>query len=237
MKFETREVSKSVDYYSSMLIVIPAIIFATLAQSAVSATFSKYSQVRSGTGYTGKQLARMLLDSHGLSAITIEPVQGVLSDHFDPKQRVVRLSESTFQNSSVASLGVVAHEVGHVMQMQEKYAPMLLRNAVVPVAQFGSSFSWLIFFGGLFLSIPLLIQVGIGLFLSVVAFSLVTLPVEFNASRRALNLLQTRVLMSQDELSMVKKVLNAAAMTYVASTLMAVLNLVRMLMISRRSGD
>ena len=225
------------EYYSSMLIVIPAIIFAIFAQSAVSTTFSKYSQVRSETGYTGKQLARTLLDSHGLSAIAIEPVPGVLSDHFDPRQRVVRLSESTFQNGSVAALGVVAHEVGHVIQMQERYRPMVLRNAVVPIAQFGSSFSWLIFFFGLFLSIPALVQVGIGLFLAVVAFSLVTLPVEFNASRRALTLLQTHLLMSQEELSMVKKVLRAAATTYLASTLMAVLNLIRMLMISKRSGD
>jgi len=143
-----------VEYYSSMLIVIPAIIFAIFAQSAVSTTFSKYSQVRSETGYTGKQLARTLLDSHGLSAIAIEPVPGVLSDHFDPRQRVVRLSESTFQNGSVAALGVVAHEVGHVIQMQERYRPMVLRNAVVPIAQFGSSFSWLIFFFRTFLIDP-----------------------------------------------------------------------------------
>jgi Zn-dependent membrane protease YugP len=160
-------------------------------------------------------------------------VAGNLSDHYDPRKQLVALSDSTYNSGSVAALGVVAHEIGHAIQHKNGYIPLKLRNAFVPVAQFGSQFSWLIFFAGLIFSTPLLISVGIWLFAAVVVFSIITLPVEFDASSRAIKLVQTNIMMDAEETQMVKSVLTAAAMTYVASTLMAILNLVRMLMLRR----
>jgi Zn-dependent membrane protease YugP len=221
-------------YYSSMLWLFPAIIFAFIVQSVIAVTYTKYSKVRSVSGYTGRKLARTLLDSQGLFSTSIETVPGVMSDHFDPVKNAIRLSSSTIDDDSVATMGVVAHETGHVIQLKEKYPPMVLRNLVVPIAQFGSSFAWILFFLGLFLSFPVLIQFGIWLFIAVVFFTLITLPVEYNASRRALGLLQNQILLDPEELKMVKKVLNAAALTYVATTLMAVFNLFRMFAISKR---
>lgn len=219
---------------TSIILIIPAVLLALFAQYAVMSTFSKYSKVRSSTGYTGKKLARTLLDNEGLSEVPIEAVAGVLTDHFDPRKNIVRLSTSTFNESSVAALGIVAHEIAHVVQLKEKYAPLLIRNVFVPVAQFGSSFSWIIFIVGILMATPMLIQIGIWLFIGVVAFSFLTLPVEFNASQRAVVLLQNQAFMLPDELKMAKKVLNAAAITYVASTLMAVMNLIRMVTLSKR---
>ena len=221
------------NYYTTMILLIPAILFGLWAQMKVKSTFQGYSKIVSKTGITGSELARRLLDANGLSNIRVIRVAGNLSDHYDPRKGLVALSDSTYDSRSVAALGVVAHEIGHAIQHKEGYVPLTIRNAFVPVAQFGSSFSWLIFIAGLIFSTPLLINVGIWLFVAVVAFSLITLPVEFNASSRAIKLVQSTIMMDPQETQMVKSVLNAAAMTYVASTLMAVLQLVRMLLLRR----
>lgn len=222
-------------YYTSMIVLIPAILFGFWAQMQVKSTFSRYSRIKSNSGLSGKKLAALLLEKNGLSSIEIERISGNLSDHYDPRTKIVRLSDATYDNSSVAALGVVAHEIGHALQHSEGYIPLIIRNYFVPVAQFGSSFSWVIFFIGLIMSTPVLIQVGIWLFVAVVIFSVVTLPVEFDASKRGLKMLEETYVLNKDELLMSKKVLNAAAMTYIASTLMAVSQLVRMLMISDRN--
>ncbi len=222
-------------YYTSMIVLIPAILFGFWAQMQVKSAFSRYSRIKSNSGLSGKKLAALLLEKNGLSSIEIERISGNLSDHYDPRTKIVRLSDATYDNSSVAALGVVAHEIGHALQHSEGYIPLIIRNYFVPVAQFGSSFSWVIFFIGLIMSTPVLIQVGIWLFVAVVIFSVVTLPVEFDASKRGLKMLEETYVLNKDELLMSKKVLNAAAMTYIASTLMAVSQLVRMLMISDRN--
>jgi len=181
----------------------------------------------------GAQLARFILDSAGLYDVKIETIQGTLTDHYDPRTKVVRLSQATYSNDSIASLGVVAHEIGHAIQHANNYAPLVIRNAIAPVAQFSSNLAWIFFIIGLVTGAFGLAQFGIYLFLAVVVFSLVTLPVEFNASKRAVKILETNLAMPQEELKGVKSVLGAAAMTYVAATLMAIVQLLRMIFISR----
>lgn len=220
----------------TFIVLIPAIILAAYAQFLVSSRFSQYSKVRSTFGYTGSQLARRLLDNAGLYDIHIERVRGNLTDHYDSRKRVVRLSQATHDSSSIAALGVVAHEIGHAIQDKEKYAPLVVRNAVVPVAQLGSSLSWILFVIGLLMVSPLLIKVGILVFSAFVFFTLVTLPVEFNASSRAKKLLASMG-MPSTELKAVGSVLGAAAMTYVASTATAILQLLRMLLIAGAYGS
>jgi len=220
-------------YWGSLIILIPGIIFTIWAQMKVRSSFSRYSQVQSSIGTTGAKAARYLLDQSGLHSIPVEQVAGQMTDHYDPRKQAVRLSQSTFNKSSVAALGIVAHEIGHVLQQKDGYFPFLLRSALVPVAQFGSNFAWIVFFGGLIASMPIMINIGIWLFVAVVLFSIITLPVEFNASSRALHLMETSLLMATDEKKMTKQVLNAAALTYLAGTLMAILNLVRMIAIAR----
>lgn len=222
-------------FYASLILLVPAMIFGFWAQMKVKSTFERYSQVKSKSGITGSQLAQQLLESNGLSNIRIVHIGGNLSDHYDPRKKQVALSESTYSSDSVASLGVVAHEIGHAIQHKNHYAPLKIRNAFVPVAQFGSSFSWIIFFAGLLFSTPILINVGIWLFLAVVIFSIITLPVEFNASNRALSMIENQHILDTKETTMAKRVLDAAAMTYVASTLMAISQLLRMLLLSRRN--
>lgn len=220
----------------TFIVLIPAIVLAAYAQFLVSSRFSQYSKVRSTFGYTGSQLARRLLDNAGLYDIHIERVRGNLTDHYDSRKRVVRLSQATHDSSSIAALGVVAHEIGHAIQDKEKYAPLVVRNAVVPVAQLGSSLSWILFVIGLLIVSPLLIRVGILVFSAFVFFTLVTLPVEFNASSRAKKLLASMG-MPSTELKAVGSVLGAAAMTYVASTATAILQLLRMLLIAGAYGS
>ena len=220
----------------TFIVLIPAIVLAAYAQFLVSSRFSQYSKVRSTFGYTGSQLARRLLDNAGLFDIHIERVKGNLTDHYDSRKRVVRLSQATHDSSSIAALGVVAHEIGHAIQDREKYAPLVVRNAVVPVAQLGSSLSWILFVIGLLMVSPLLIKVGILVFSAFVFFTLVTLPVEFNASSRAKKLLASMG-MPSTELKAVGSVLGAAAMTYVAYTATAILQLLRMLLIAGAYGS
>lgn len=216
------------------LILLPALILAGYAQAKVSSTYSKYAKVAARTGITASRMARQLLDMNGLQDVAIQPVRGNLTDNYDPRHKVLHLSETSFNSSSVAALGVAAHECGHALQDAEGYAPLRIRNTMAPVASFGSSAAWIIFIIGLFGSIPALLDIGILCFVAVVAFQLVTLPVEFNASNRALACLEGCGFLDGEELTMTGKVLRAAALTYVAAALMAILQLLRMLALSNR---
>ncbi|XZL77438.1 zinc metallopeptidase [Clostridium perfringens] len=219
------------------LILIPAILISAWAQFKVSSTFNKYSTVRSINGYTGAQVARILLNDAGLQEVEIQQVPGRLSDHYDPRAKVLRLSSDVYGSTSVASIGVAAHEVGHAIQDKESYSALVFRNAIVPVVNFSSSLSWILFFIGILLSYSTLVTIGIILFSVVVLFQLVTLPVEFNASSRALKLLEARGILYDKEVDGARRVLSAAALTYVAATLMAVLQLVRLIAISNRNSN
>ena len=219
------------------LILIPAILISAWAQFKVSSTFNKYSTVRSINGYTGAQVARILLNDAGLQEVEIQQGPGRLSDHYDPRAKVLRLSSDVYGSTSVASIGVAAHEVGHAIQDKESYSALVFRNAIVPVVNFSSSLSWILFFIGILLSYSTLVTIGIILFSVVVLFQLVTLPVEFNASSRALKLLEARGILYDKEVEGARKVLSAAALTYVAATLMAVLQLVRLIAISNRNSN
>lgn len=215
------------------LLLIPAMIISFWAQIKVSTTFDKYKKVGSFNGFTGAEVARMILDYNELHNIPVELVEGTLSDHYDPTQRALRLSHEVYYGNSVASIGVAAHEVGHAIQHKESYGPMGLRAAIVPVANFGSGASWILLMLGLVMGMKSLVFLGVILFSFVVLFQIVTLPVEFNASSRALRTLQDRGILQGEEIKGAKKVLDAAAMTYVAATIMAVANLIRLIMISQ----
>lgn len=222
-------------YDSTMIILIPALIVSFIAQTKVNTTFEKYSRVRSQGGYTGEQIARRLLDSNGLFDVPVQLVKGKLTDHYDPINRVMRLSSDVYNGTSVASIGVAAHETGHAIQHQENYAPLKIRNAIVPVANLGSSLSWILFILGFILGIAGLVKTGIVLFSTVVLFQLVTLPVEFDASSRAISMLEGTGTLYGEEVNGAKKVLSAAAMTYVAATLTAISQLLRLIILSRRN--
>lgn len=217
----------------SFIILIPALLVAAYAQYKVSSTFNNYSRYTSRNGYTGAQVARMLLDASGLYDVPVELIPGKLSDHYDPGARVMRLSQEVYYGNSVASIGVAAHETGHAIQHKERYFPLVLRNSIVPIANFGSNASWILFILGFMFGIRGLVSLGIILFTGVVVFQLVTLPVELNASSRALKILERRSILYGDELEGARKVLGAAAMTYVAAALTAIANLLRLIYISR----
>ncbi len=218
-------------YYDPYYILIIIGVLISLAASAkVQSTFRKYNQVRSRTGMTGAEAARRLLQAQGIYDVSIQRVSGNLTDHYDPKNKILRLSDSTYGSTSVAAIGVAAHECGHAMQHAEGYAPLSFRTALVPVANFGSQFSILLIVAGLIFG-QVLVEVGILLFCAVVLFQLVTLPVEFNASRRALRLLGDNGILYDEEVGMTRKVLTAAALTYVASALMSILQLLRLVLL------
>ncbi|WP_315067348.1 zinc metallopeptidase [uncultured Clostridium sp.] len=216
----------------TMIMLIPAIIISFWAQTKINSTYSKYSGVGNRNGYTGQQVARMMLDEAGLHDVRIEVVNSKLGDHYDPSQRVLRLSPEVFYNGTISSAGIAAHEVGHAIQHKERYAPLVIRNSIVPAVNLGSSLSWILFIAGLFLGFRGLTTLGILLFSGVVIFQIITLPVEFNASSRALKILGSRGILYGDETKSAQKVLDAAAMTYVAATLMAVSQLIRLIAIS-----
>ncbi len=222
-------------YY--VILVVPAMLFALYAQAKVKGTFSKYSQVRNQRGYTGAQIAREILDSQGLRDVKVEGIRGQLTDHYDPKAKVVRLSESVYGSTSVGAIGVAAHETGHAVQHQVSYAPLGIRNSILPVANLGSKAGIPLAILGFFLGNNALLYFGIIFFGAVVAFQVITLPVEFNASNRALEILETKGLLSLDELIPTKKVLNAAAMTYVAAAAVGVANLLRLVLLAGRRRD
>lgn len=221
----------------TFIILVPALIVSAWAQFKVSSTFNEYERIESFNRYSGYNVARMLLDDAGLYDVQIETVRGKLSDHYDPTKRILRLSSGIYNGTSVAALGVAAHEVGHAIQHKEKYSALIFRNSIAPAVNFASSMSWLLFIAGIILNFSGLTTVGILLFSAVVVFQLVTLPVEFNASSRALKLLEQRGILYGNEVNSAKKVLNAAALTYVAATLMAVSQLLRLIVLSDRNSN
>lgn len=220
-----------------LILVVPALLLSLAAQALVKGTFSKYSQLGARAGFTGQSAARRILNQHGLSHIQIERVAGQLTDHYDPRSQVLRLSESTFDSSSIAAIGVAAHEAGHAVQHDEGFWPNKLRGLLVPVAQIGSSFGPYLAVIGIVLSYSFLTYAGIVLFSGAVLFYLITLPVEFDASRRAIRVLEDQGMLTDQELGGAKKVLRAAALTYVASTLVAFASLLRLLLLARSRDD
>lgn len=219
-------------YY--LFLVIPAVLIALWAQVNVSSTFRKYNNVRNVKGVTADEVARRILDDNGLYNVQIERVSGNLSDHYDPRSNVVRLSDSTYGNSSVGAIGVAAHEVGHAIQHATGYLPIKIRQAIIPVTQIGSSIAIPLAILGIIMSWNVLVTIGILLFSAVVLFQLVTLPVEFNASSRAMKTLETQSILEGGELVGAKRVLRAAALTYVAALIVAIANLVRLIALSNR---
>ncbi|MFU0799489.1 MAG: zinc metallopeptidase [Xylanivirga thermophila] len=220
----------------TLMILLPAIILATYAQVKVQATYSRYSKVRSHRGMTGAEVARAILDRNQLYNVPIEITKGTLTDHYDPRTKVLRLSPDVYHSTSIASIGVAAHEVGHAVQDQIRYAPFNFRMAIVPLANIGSRLSMPFLFIGLLLRNELLVNIGVYAFGLAVLFQLVTLPVEFNASRRAVSALETGGYIGPDEVGPTRNVLRAAALTYVAATLMAALQLIRLMLISGMFG-
>jgi len=214
------------------ILVIIGIILTLAASARVKSTFAKYSRVRSMSGMTGAQAAERLLQASGIVDVTIERVSGKLSDHYDPRSKVLRLSDSVYGQNSIAAIGVAAHECGHAIQHNKDYVPLKIRGALVPVANFSSMISWpIIIIGVLFGGSQTLINLGIILFSVAVLFQLVTLPVEFNASRRAVARLGETGILFGDELRYSKKVLDAAALTYVAAAAATILQLLRLLLL------
>lgn len=225
-------------YDWTYLLLIPALLLSLWAQFRVSSTFSRFSKVRASSGMTATQMAEQLLHAEGVYDVSVERTRGNLTDHYDPKNMVLRLSDSTANSTSVAALGVAAHEAGHVLQHRDGYAPLMLRTAAVPVVNIGSNLSWPLFLVGLIFSWEPLLYAGIALFALAVLFALITLPVEFNASKRALAALETNgYLQPGEEMRGAKKVLSAAAMTYVASAFMAIMQLLRLLAIAGSRRD
>lgn len=221
-----------------LIFIIPALLISVYAQFNIKSTYKKYSQIRSSRGTTGANAAAALLQANGLGGrVAINRIPGDLTDNYDPRNNTLNLSETVHGNSSIAAIGVAAHEVGHAIQHSERYAPLELRASIVPVANFASSASFPILLVGFLLNSMNLVLVGIILFSAVVVFHLVTLPVEFNASQRAVAQLSQAGLVSHDEVPMVKKVLGAAAMTYLAATLTAVANLLYYVMIFAGGRD
>ena len=226
-------------YYDSyyLVLVLPAILIAMAAQIMVKTTFRRYASVFSRRGQTAAQVARQILDDNGLQAVRLERVSGDLTDHYDPKANVIRLSDSVYNSASVASIGVAAHEAGHAVQHAVGYVPIKLRNAVLPVANIGSAAAMPIIVIGLLLSFEPLVSIGILLFSALVLFQLITLPVEFNASRRALATLRDSHILDGKELSSARRVLSAAAMTYVAAVLVSAMQLLRLVLLTNRRRD
>lgn len=218
-------------YDSTFLLVIPALLLALYAQYKVKSTYAKYSQVPCSRGYTGSQAARYILDDYRLTDIGIESIEGQLTDHYDPRAKKLRLSSGIYNGNSVAALGVAAHEAGHAIQDAKAYAPLKLRNGLVPMTNLGTTLAFPLFILGMFVGIPQLMDAGIILFSLAVAISIITLPVEFNASNRAIRVLADGHFLNQTEIPMARQVLNAAALTYVAAIAMAVMNLVRLLLL------
>lgn len=216
----------------TILLVLPGFIISVIAQIKVSSTFDKYSKMTTARGLSGYGAARRILDANGLSHVKIEQVRGNLTDHYDPRANVIRLSESVYHATSPAAIGVAAHEAGHAIQYAKNYAPISLRAKMIKFTNIGSMLAMPIFFIGLILTYPPLTTIGILLYSLVTIFQLVTLPVEFDASSRAMGSLSSMNILNGDELTASKKVLSAAAMTYVAALLTSVLTLLRLILLS-----
>jgi Zn-dependent membrane protease YugP len=225
-------------YDSTILIVIPALLLALFAQGRVKSAYAKYSKMRTASGIPAADAAMRMLRDQGNDAVSLEKVQGQLTDHYNPKKEVLSLSEGVYHSTSVAAVGIAAHEAGHAMQKRDGYAPLNLRTLVVPVVNIGSRLAVPLFVLGLVASWQPLQTAGILLFSLAVMFALITLPVEFDASRRAVAMLhQSGIISSPEEEKGVRAVLNAAALTYVASAVGAILQLVRLVLLSRSSRD
>ena len=225
-------------YDPTYFLILPAMLFAMWAQARVQRAFNSYSRVRAQSGVTGAEVARDILDRSGLSHVQVQQISGTLQDHYDPRVKILRLSPEVYASNSLAALGVAAHEAGHAIQHDENYVPLAVRSSLVPVASFGSRLAFPLFLIGLIFGQGLswLMTVGIWLFIAAVAFSIVTLPVEYDASRRALALLSQGGYVTREELPHAKEVLTAAGMTYLAATAVALTQLLRLLILrgSRR---
>ena len=221
-------------------LIIPPLILALYAQARVRSTYARYSQVAAASRLTGAQIACQILDSRGAQNVPVEQIPGQMTDNYDPRKKVLRLSDGIYGSNSLAALGIAAHEAGHAIQHHDGYSPLALRNVIFPIASIGSTLAFPLFFIGFIMGQKrgpsILMDIGILLFAGAVLFSVITLPVEFNASRRALVVLEERGYLNQTEMAGARKVLSAAALTYVAATAMAVMQLVRMLLI-RDSRD
>lgn len=218
-----------------LILLLPAMALAFYAQFKVKSTYNKFARVASNSGLTGKNVAQRLLLENGVRDVTVEETHGTLTDHYDPTSRTLRLSSDIYHSNSVAALGIAAHETGHAMQHAYGYGPLQIRNAIIPVTRFGSSLAIPLFFIGMIFSKSFLMDLGILLFAGAVVFQLITLPVEFNASKRALVMLQNGSYLRGAEVGYARKVLNAAALTYVAALTVAVAHLIRLLLI--RNND
>ena len=221
---------------STYILVLIGALICAIASINVNATYRKYSRVMSERGLTARDCAEAILRSAGIDDVRIEHVRGNLTDHYSPSERVLRLSDSVYNSTSVAAIGVAAHECGHAIQHQEDYAPLKLRTLSVPAANFGSFLSWPVIVIGLILGKPNIAQIGVVLFSLVVLFQLITLPVEFNASARALRVLEGQNLLVGNEMDGARKVLKAAALTYVAALFSSILQLLRLILITQGSG-
>ena len=220
--------------YWYIVLVMPAIIFSLITSFSVQATFDKYARMRSSRGITGAEAARRVLDANGLYSVKISSVRGNLTDHYNPRDNTIYLSESVYNNPSTAAIGVAAHEAGHAVQHAKGYLPIKIRSAIVPVTNFASKLSLPLILLGLVLDASgwlVLAYIGVACFATSTVFQLVTLPTEFNASRRAINALESYGILSRDELGDAKKVLSAAAMTYVAALAVSLMQLLRLLLI------
>lgn len=222
---------------STYILVLIGAVISAIAALRVNSTYKKFSTVANSRRMTGRDAAETILKNAGITDVRIERIKGNLTDHYSPKEKVLRLSDSVYDSTSVAALGVAAHECGHAIQHRQNYSPLGLRSAAVPVANIGSTLSWPIVLLGLVLGMPGLAQIGVILFCFVVFFQLITLPVEFNASSRALRILQDRGILMGEELNGASKVLRAAAMTYVAAAFSSILQLLRLVMLTRRRSD
>ena len=220
-----------------MILVIPGLLLGLWAQMRVSSAFKKYSAVHARNGMSAEEVARSMLNRADCGDVSVRSVSGNLTDHYDPRNNTLRLSDGVYGSTSVAAIGVAAHECGHAMQQHEGYAPLKLRSALVPVVNLGSNLYFPIFLLGLLFSWEPLLYVGIACFALTLVFSLVTLPVEFNASGRALRVLEQQGYLSGEEMDGARAVLNAAAMTYVAAAISSLLQLVRLLIIARNRRD
>jgi Zn-dependent membrane protease YugP len=220
---------------STWIILIPAMLFAFYAQAKVSSAYRKYSAVGNRQGISGTRAARQILDNNGLSSVPIEIVAGKLTDHYDPRTRIMRLSPEVHNGTSIAAVSIAAHEAGHAIQHATSYAPLKIRNAIAPVVSIASNLAWPLLLIGLATGYLGLFDLGIVLFASALLFQAITLPVEFDASKRAITQLQALAIIQDEEAGSAKKVLSAAAMTYVAAMAVSLANLLRLLMLRNRS--
>lgn len=226
--------------WTYLVFIVPCIIITLICQIKVKSTFSKYSKIRNSRNITGAQAAEYVLRQNGVTGVRIEHVSGSMTDHFDPRTNVIRLSDTVYNNNSVAAVGVACHEAGHAVQHAEGYLPNKIRGIILPMAKIGSQLSWILILLGLIFTAKVgfvLLYIGIVLFSLSVLFTIATLPVEFNASKRALECIRESDLLYGDEYTGAKRTLQAAAMTYVASALTAIMQLLRLIIIARGRRD